>query len=83
MSALSIEAVTTHRPSDPADDLEHLVCHCTDDNIAACRKDVTDSAWTNLPDDMTCALCLLAWPIDSPTCPWGCACDECGLEDDR
>lgn len=76
MSAL--ELIIVDRPAAVEDDVEHIVCHCTDDNVAACRKDVTDSEWSEMPDDRICALCLLAWPIDAPTCPWGCACEECG-----
>ncbi len=59
---------------DPA----HLVCHCTDDNIAACGLDVTDEPWTDGPDEDDCPLCVLAWPDDAPCCPWGCRCDDCG-----
>lgn len=63
------------------DDTIHWVCHCTNDNIAACGLDVTDSEMlspSTWGEDDDCPLCVLAWP-DGPTCPWGCSCPgECG-----
>lgn len=55
----------------------HLVCHCTDDTIAACGLDVSETPWTpDAPEKDDCPLCVLAWPADS-TCPSGCACEDC------
>ena len=61
------------------DDIWHAVCHCTDDRIAACGLDCSDAPWCDDGDDKVCPLCILAWPDDAPTCPWGCDCeDDCG-----
>lgn len=63
----------------------HVVCHCTDDNIAACGLDVSDRPLTRDVDDdkLECPMCALAWPVEAPTCPWGCSCEEdCGPFED-
>lgn len=78
MSELVIECVMDELTSD-GPDVTHLVCHCTDDDIAACGLDVSDSPWApESTDEVPCPLCFTAWDADAPTCPWGCACDECG-----
>ncbi len=63
---------TTH-----ADEWEpaHLVCHCTDNEVAACGLNMAGQPWAEEDDDV-CALCLLVWPDGSP-CRWGCDCEEC------
>lgn len=56
----------------------HLVCHCTKDAVAACGLDVTFEPWEEYAlEELECPLCLLVWPDGAPTCPWGCACEEC------
>lgn len=61
-------------------DITHWVCHCTNDNIAACGLDVTEMNLEQgyIPNEQYCALCVLAWPENSP-CPWGCECHECKI----
>lgn len=61
-------------------DTTHLVCHCTDFNVAACGLDVAHLPWTpDAPEERDCPLCVLAWP-DGWTCPSGCACEDCWPE---
>lgn len=73
-----VENVTSERASDIPDEC-HLVCHCTDDKVAACGYDATKTPWVENPDEEPpCPLCFLEWPDGAPMCPWGCACDECG-----
>lgn len=66
------------RPEEKLVEQTHLVCHCSDFNIAACGLDVTGmeliEGVKGSADD--CPLCMLAWPDDKP-CPWGCSCWEC------
>lgn len=62
--------------SDFDDDTWHFVCHCTNDNIAACGLDVTDEPWVDRGDEEACPLCWLSWP-DGSYCPWGCTCEDC------
>lgn len=60
------------------DDVCHIVCHCTEDKIAACGLDCTGLPWDD-DRDLPCPLCYEAWPDDAETCPWGCSCpEECG-----
>ena len=74
------ESVQTSASQDQ-DDIWHYVCHCTDRNTSACGLDCTDAPWAGGDDD-ECPLCVLAWPDDAPTCPWGCMCEECGGPED-
>jgi hypothetical protein len=75
-----LEIVQTSATDDLID-VTHITCHCTDDAVSACGLDVRDATWADdVTDDDTeppCPLCELAWPDDSPTCPWGCVCEEC------
>jgi len=59
----------------------HLVCHCTDMKIAACRKDVSKEPFGEAEDVdrlMLCPMCVLAWPQNAMKCPWGCSCTKGG-----
>lgn len=61
------------------DGVAHIVCHCTDDAVAACGLDVADSPWDETCEEPDCPLCRLRWPLDAAACPWGCSCsEECG-----
>lgn len=71
-----LEVVQTSAAEDE-DDIWHFVCHCTDDRVSACGLDCSEVGWVE-GDEEPCPLCALAWPDDAPTCPWGCACEECG-----
>lgn len=76
-----LTVIDTTSNNDP--DETHLVCHCTDDNLAACGFDASTSPWC-APDaeEVPCPLCYTAWPAGAPTCPWGCNCDECGPDEE-
>ncbi|MEP7738562.1 hypothetical protein ABKW28_12970 [Nocardioides sp. 31GB23] len=62
-------------PDEPS--VVHWVCHCTDQRVSACGRDVSgrpfEPAGTDTPD---CPACAEAWPAEW-TCPSGCACEEC------
>lgn len=72
--AVTREANESRISSDPEHD--HIVCHCTDDNVAWCRTDVSDADWVD-EDGRPCAMCDLVEETSPETCPWGCSCDEC------
>lgn len=76
MSVRAAEAVQVSSAED-TDDIWHIVCHCTNDDTAACGLDCTTAVWSDDGDEAVCPLCRLVWPIDAPMCPWGCGCDEC------
>lgn len=59
------------------DDVMHLVCHCSNDEISACGLDCSEVAWHDVnSSEPPCPMCVIVWPEGSP-CPWGCECEEC------
>lgn len=81
MSTALLEAEPTTVAEDDGPDIDHIVCHCTDDKIAACGQDVSHLPWVSAigtNQHMICSLCVLVWPTEAPACPWGCTCFECG-----
>lgn len=80
MTLLESEIITEQVEDDDDDPrVQHLVCHCTNDNVAACGKNVAEVEWVTeetYHEGLTCVLCMVAWPDDAPRCPWGCACSE-------
>lgn len=77
MTAVFLDEITLTVDTKAEPDPVHLVCHCTNGDVAACGKDVSDSDWANeAPDEKDCPLCVLAWPDGEP-CPSGCKCEAC------
>lgn len=62
---------------------DHIVCHCTNKNIAWCKLDVTDMPFVDVDSSKTCPLCAFVEDKDPNSCPWGCSCEECGGEDEE
>ena len=72
---LTIAAV---RQPNSADALgNHIVCHCTENNITFCMADATTMPFDS--DACTsCPACAYFSQDTMLTCPWGCDCRECG-----
>lgn len=75
----AVEYGRSERLSITEADVAHWVCHCTNDEVAACGLDVANVPLVNETEQPDCPLCALAWS-DAPTCPWGCSCDECASD---
>ena len=86
MTITQIDQEELAKPTSSEEELSHIVCHCTKQNIAWCGLDVSDTPFIpdplDLDDVKACVFCVLTVEISPHTCPWGCACDICGFPQD-
>lgn len=77
MSALGFAPVVVVEVTPAADETDHVVCHCSNDNVGWCGLDLTDSPWVDDEDGTPCPLCALLEDDLIDACPWSCSCAEC------
>ena len=76
MSGLIAPAEVASLTATP-NDVPHIVCHCTNYDVAWCRLDVSGHLFIADDEELDCPLCGLVGDERPDACPWDCSCDEC------
>ena len=57
----------------------HLVCHCTNEELAFCGTGLAKDAeyYPDSDDAEDCVMCVTESQLSGNKCPWGCSCSKC------